>query len=183
MGFKESQIDLMRSLWAPAGPDLQIQVFSGPIILTDTPPLPVDDMRPVPFPFSPMEMVTVGKPGASRITSEPFSCAVTLFGTDKDRSSDSKRFVSSAPGVYVGDAKVAALGLRVRGGACYHGVSLNVDMDLAPFLDIDPCGYPGMRVTQLADLGVRITPAEAGEDLAAQIMRHLAGSTEAPSTT
>jgi lipoyl(octanoyl) transferase len=90
---------------------------------------------------------------------------------------------SGAPGVYVGDAKVAALGLRVRGGACYHGVSLNVDMDLAPFLDIDPCGYPGMRVTQLADLGVRITPAEAGEDLAAQIMRHLAGSTEAPSTT
>ncbi len=90
---------------------------------------------------------------------------------------------SGAPGVYVGDAKVAALGLRVRGGACYHGVSLNVDMDLAPFLDIDPCGYPGMPVTQLADLGVRVTPAEAAGHLAAQVMKQLAGSTAASSPT
>ena len=59
-----------------------------------------------------------------------------------------------APGVYVDDRKIAALGLRVRRGCCFHGLSLNVDMDLAPFSMINPCGYPGMQVTQLADLGV-----------------------------
>ncbi|HAC35491.1 MAG TPA: octanoyltransferase [Gammaproteobacteria bacterium] len=56
-----------------------------------------------------------------------------------------------APGVYVGDAKIAALGLRVRRGCSYHGVSLNVDMDLQPFSRINPCGYQGLRVTQMAD--------------------------------
>lgn len=57
-----------------------------------------------------------------------------------------------APGVYVGGEKIAALGLRVRRGCTYHGVSLNVDMDLTPFQHINPCGYPGLRVTQLAAL-------------------------------
>lgn len=57
-----------------------------------------------------------------------------------------------APGVYVAGAKIAALGLRVRRGCSYHGLSLNVDMDLAPFGRINPCGYPGLRVTQLAAL-------------------------------
>jgi lipoyl(octanoyl) transferase len=60
-----------------------------------------------------------------------------------------------APGVYVEDRKIAALGLRVRRGCCFHGLSLNADMDLAPFSMINPCGYPGMQVTQLADLGIR----------------------------
>jgi len=60
-----------------------------------------------------------------------------------------------APGVYVDGCKLAALGLRVRRGCCFHGLSLNVDMDLAPFAMINPCGYPGLQVTQLADLGVR----------------------------
>ena len=55
-----------------------------------------------------------------------------------------------APGVYVGPAKVAALGLRIRNGRSYHGVSLNVDMDLSPFQAINPCGYAGMAVTDLA---------------------------------
>ncbi len=59
-----------------------------------------------------------------------------------------------APGVYVADAKVAALGLRVRNGCCFHGLSLNVDMDLSPFRAIDPCGFPGLQVTQLRDLGI-----------------------------
>jgi lipoyl(octanoyl) transferase len=59
-----------------------------------------------------------------------------------------------APGVYVGAAKIAALGLRVTRGCCYHGLALNVDMDLSPFEVIDPCGYPGLAVTQLRDLGV-----------------------------
>jgi lipoyl(octanoyl) transferase len=65
----------------------------------------------------------------------------------------------TAPGVYVGDAKVASLGLRIRQGRCYHGLSLNVDMDLEPFTRINPCGYPGLRVTQLRDLGVNLSPA------------------------
>jgi lipoyl(octanoyl) transferase len=59
-----------------------------------------------------------------------------------------------APGVYVNDAKIAALGLKIRNGCCYHGLSLNVDMDMAPFTFINPCGYEGLRVTQLKDLGI-----------------------------
>jgi lipoyl(octanoyl) transferase len=59
-----------------------------------------------------------------------------------------------APGVYVDGAKIAALGIRVSRGRSYHGLALNVDMDLAPFSAIDPCGYPGLRVTQLKDLGI-----------------------------
>jgi lipoyl(octanoyl) transferase len=57
-----------------------------------------------------------------------------------------------APGVYVGEAKIAAIGLRVRHGCSFHGLSLNVAMDLAPFACINPCGYPGLPVTQLSDL-------------------------------
>ena len=56
-----------------------------------------------------------------------------------------------------GEAKIAALGLKVRNGCTYHGLAVNVAMDLAPFADIDPCGYPGLAVTQLADLGVTRT--------------------------
>ncbi len=59
-----------------------------------------------------------------------------------------------APGVYVAEAKIAALGLRIRKGCCYHGLSLNVDMDLEPFSRIDPCGYRGLEVTQLKHFGV-----------------------------
>lgn len=63
-----------------------------------------------------------------------------------------------APGVYVAGAKVAALGLRIRNGCCYHGLSLNVDMNLSPFDAINPCGYPGLAVTQLRELGVPDSP-------------------------
>lgn len=56
-----------------------------------------------------------------------------------------------APGVYVGEAKIAALGLKIRNGCCYHGLSLNVDMDLTPFSYINPCGYQGLQVTQIKD--------------------------------
>lgn len=59
------------------------------------------------------------------------------------------------PGVYVDDAKIAAIGLRIARGCSYHGVALNVDLDLAPFSRIDPCGYPGLAATRLADHGVR----------------------------
>jgi len=78
-----------------------------------------------------------------------------------------------APGVYVDGAKVAALGIRVMRGRAYHGLSLNVDMDLAPFSAIDPCGYPGLRVTQTRNLGIPATPAELGERLATLVTRHL----------
>jgi lipoyl(octanoyl) transferase len=77
---------------------------------------------------------------------------------------------TAAPGVYVGcdgvEAKIAALGLKVRNGCTYHGLAVNIDMDLAPFSDIDPCGYAGLRVTQLADFGVRRTIDDAGRELA-----------------
>ena len=81
--------------------------------------------------------------------------------------------LAGAPGVYVGGAKIAALGLRVKGGCSYHGLSLNVDMDLAPFAAINPCGYEGMPVTQLRDLGVRAEPAEVGERLLLQLKNRI----------
>jgi lipoyl(octanoyl) transferase len=74
-----------------------------------------------------------------------------------------------APGVYVAGAKIAALGLRVRNGCSYHGLALNVAMDLGPFRDIDPCGYAGLAVTQLADLGVGASVPDVGRRLAARI--------------
>lgn len=80
---------------------------------------------------------------------------------------------SGAPGVYVADAKIAALGLRVRHGCSYHGVALNVDMDLAPFLAIDPCGYPGLAVTQTSALGLNAGTDALGEALAHAILERL----------
>ena len=73
---------------------------------------------------------------------------------------------AGAPGVYVGGAKIAALGIRVRQGRAYHGLSLNVDMDLSPFSAIDPCGYPGLAVTQTKDLGIESDMSEIGTRLA-----------------
>jgi lipoyl(octanoyl) transferase len=70
-----------------------------------------------------------------------------------------------APGVYVEGAKVASLGLRIRQGRSYHGLSLNVAMDLEPFGRINPCGLPGLRVTQLRDLGIYLTPDAVAEEL------------------
>lgn len=75
-----------------------------------------------------------------------------------------------APGVYVNDAKIAALGLKIKNGCCYHGLSFNVDMDLAPFSYINPCGYQGLRVTQAKDLGL----TEPAERLQHQVARNLA---------
>jgi lipoyl(octanoyl) transferase len=70
-----------------------------------------------------------------------------------------------APGVYVGGAKIAALGIRVVRGRAYHGLALNVDMDLSPFSSIDPCGYPGLRVIQTKDLGITVTPDALAESV------------------
>jgi lipoyl(octanoyl) transferase len=78
---------------------------------------------------------------------------------------------SSAPGVYVTrrgcEAKIAALGLKIRQGRSYHGLALNIDMDLAPFADIDPCGYRDLAVTQLRDLGIDSPRAEIESRLVA----------------
>ena len=74
-----------------------------------------------------------------------------------------------APGVYVNGAKIAALGLRIRRGCSYHGLAFNADMDLSPFAAIDPCGYPGLAVTQARDLGIADDAVTAGETLAARI--------------
>lgn len=77
---------------------------------------------------------------------------------------------TNAPGVYVGGAKIAALGLRIKQGRSYHGLSLNVDMDLSPFALINPCGYPGMSVTQTRNLGVQQTADELGTRLASRLV-------------
>ncbi|MCB1694238.1 MAG: lipoyl(octanoyl) transferase LipB [Pseudomonadales bacterium] len=76
-----------------------------------------------------------------------------------------------APGVYVDGRKIAALGLRVRKGASYHGLALNVRMDLTPFTLINPCGYAGLEVTQLADLGVREDLSRVKSRLVNQLCR------------
>jgi lipoyl(octanoyl) transferase len=82
-----------------------------------------------------------------------------------------------APGVYVGGAKVAALGLRIRNGCCFHGLSLNVDVDLGPFHAIDPCGYPGLQVTRLRDLGID----ERADVVADKLLANLADELSSPS--
>ena len=78
--------------------------------------------------------------------------AYNVSGTRRDR----------APGVYVDGRKIAALGLRVRRGCSFHGLALNVDMDLSPFARINPCGYEGLEVTQLRDLGIDLDIGQAG---------------------
>ncbi len=78
-----------------------------------------------------------------------------------------------APGVYVGAEKVAALGLKVRRGASYHGLALNVDMDLSPFAAIDPCGFPGLAVTQTRLLGIDRTADELAGRLAERFISRL----------
>ncbi len=74
-----------------------------------------------------------------------------------------------APGVYVGDAKIAALGLKIKTGCSYHGLSFNVDMDLSPFDNINPCGYQGLRVTQAIEFGIVVS----WEELQAQLTQNL----------
>lgn len=78
-----------------------------------------------------------------------------------------------APGVYVDGRKIAALGVRIRRGCSYHGLSLNVDMDLTPFRDIDPCGFEGLEVTQLRDLGVEADVEAVQDELAAKLLELL----------
>ena len=84
----------------------------------------------------------------------------------------------NAPGVYVHiaheTAKIASLGLRVKNDCCYHGLSVNVAMDLSPFSAIDPCGYAGLALTQTKDLGIDMTVASCSAALASMIRTALA---------
>jgi len=80
------------------------------------------------------------------------------YGIDAARRQD-------APGVYVAGAKIASLGLRVRNGCSYHGLALNVAMDLEPFRRINPCGYAGLAMTQVSDLASGVSVADAGNTL------------------
>jgi len=79
-----------------------------------------------------------------------------------------------APGVYVGDAKIAALGLKIKHSCCYHGLSFNIDMDLSPYDFINPCGYKGLRVTQLKEFDVKASLDQIEQLLAGQLLTLLA---------
>lgn len=78
-----------------------------------------------------------------------------------------------APGVYVGDKKICSIGLRVRKGCSYHGLAFNVDMDLAPFTGINPCGFRGLQMTQMKDLGIPLSLNETAEELSKYLMKNL----------
>ena len=80
---------------------------------------------------------------------------------------------ADAPGVYVGEAKIAALGLRIRKGCCYHGLSLNIDMDLSPFTRINPCGFENLAVTQLSDFNISVALEQAGYQLTDHLIENL----------
>jgi lipoyl(octanoyl) transferase len=88
--------------------------------------------------------------GVRELVSRMEGAVIDLLGEYRINSESHRE----APGVYVDGAKVASLGLKIKKGCCYHGLALNVDMDLQPFSAINPCGYAGLRVTQLRDLGV-----------------------------
>lgn len=83
--------------------------------------------------------------------------------------------LDGAPGVYVDGAKIAALGLRVKNGCTYHGLSLNVDMDLSPFRAINPCGYAGMAVTQIRALVGERSLQAVEEELLVSVLRQIQG--------
>lgn len=80
---------------------------------------------------------------------------------------------TEAPGVYVNDAKIASLGLKIKQHCCYHGIALNVDMDLTPFSYINPCGYSGLQVTQTKDLGITDSADTLGRKLADHLQQEL----------
>jgi lipoyl(octanoyl) transferase len=80
---------------------------------------------------------------------------------------------AGAPGVYVGDAKIASLGLRIRRGCSYHGMSLNVAMNMEPFNRINPCGYQGLEVTQVTDHTPGVDPESLMESMEKQVLQNL----------
>lgn len=81
---------------------------------------------------------------------------------------------ADAPGVYVEGKKIASLGLRLKNQCCYHGLSLNIEMDLQPFAEIDPCGYAGMQMTQTRDLNIALQMPDIAADLTQRLKEKLA---------
>ncbi|WP_353180618.1 lipoyl(octanoyl) transferase LipB [Salinisphaera sp. T5B8] len=104
----------------------------------------------------------------SLVTALEQAMIATLAGYDIDAFAK-----PDAPGVYVDAAKIGSIGLRVRRGTSYHGLALNVDMDLEPFSRIDPCGYHGLAMTQVADLGGPSSLDVVATDLSTQLCRAL----------
>jgi len=78
-----------------------------------------------------------------------------------------------APGVYIEGRKIAALGIRIRNGCSYHGLALNVDLDLEPYQGINPCGYPGLEVTRLTDYGISLGVADVTQVLQTNLLSNL----------
>jgi len=107
--------------------------------------------------------------GAKRLVNALEQSVINLLAVSQIRAE--RR--AGAPGVYVAGAKIASLGLRVRRGASYHGIALNLDLDLTPFSYIDPCGYPAQPVTRLIDLGIHRDMALAGQDWLEQLLSEL----------
>ena len=90
---------------------------------------------------------------------------LSLYGHSAHQKED-------APGVYVNNKKIASIGLRVRKGKCYHGMALNIDMDLSPFDGINPCGFQTLKMTQMSDLNTEIDKKELKSNLIKQIEKH-----------
>lgn len=97
------------------------------------------------YPLLNLHRLRIGVRAMVELIEESLIVTLQHFGIEAQRK-------AGAPGVYVGEAKIAALGLRIRRGCSFHGLSLNVDMDMEPFQRINPCGYAGMPVTQMHDL-------------------------------
>lgn len=109
------------------------------------------------------------KLGVRQVVSAMEQAVIALL-SDYDITAEARR---EAPGVYVDGNKIASLGLRVRRSCSYHGLSLNVDMDLEPFSRINPCGYRGLEVTQLRLLGIEDSLDAIGEKLLGKLRQHL----------
>jgi len=108
------------------------------------------------------------KRGVRELVSCLEQAVIDLLAEDKINAIARK----DAPGVYVDGRKVAALGLRVKQGGCYHGLSLNIDMDLAPFKRINPCGYAGLEVTSMRQLGLSCNIEQIEQRLLAHLCQH-----------
>jgi lipoyl(octanoyl) transferase len=104
--------------------------------------------------------------------------AVIAYAAERGLTAAGSR---QAPGVYIDGAKLASIGLRIRRGACYHGMALNVSLDPQPFERINVCGYRDLRVTRLADHGVREDLETVAQDLTPHLLRHLGCRSQADS--
>ena len=104
----------------------------------------------------------------SHVKGENFSNEIWLL----DELSIECNFIEGAPGVYVDKKKIASIGLRISKGKSYHGISLNFDMDLSPFKQINPCGYEGLEVVQIKDLNKDISKLQL-EKLVIDMLRKI----------